>query len=66
MPAFDQRYDTLPQNRASRPRGPSITNLKAALTAYNSTTYNATVLNQMSVNDLVYACVTHNLTVAGL
>ncbi len=66
MPAFDQRYDTLPQNKNSKPRGPSIANLKSALTTYNSTSYSADRLNQMTMNDLVSACVVHGLTVAGL
>ena len=66
MPAFDIKYDTLPQNRATKPRGPSIANLKAALTTYNSTSYTADRMNGMSENDLISACVIHNLTVAGL
>lgn len=66
MPAFDQRYDTAPQNKQTRPRGPKITDLKTALTTFSSTSYTADRLNQMSYNDLVYACQTHNLTVTGL
>lgn len=66
MPAFDIAYDTAPANRSMKPRGPSITNLKSALTTFNATSYTADRLNQMSKNDLIYACVTHNLTVAGL
>lgn len=66
MPAFDRRYDTLPQNRASKPRGPSIANLKTALSTYSGTSYTTDRLNQMSYNDLVSACAVHNLTVAGL
>ena len=66
MPAFDQRYDTTPQNKASRPRGPKITDLKTALSTFSATSYTADRLNQMSFNDLVYACVAHNLTVNGL
>ena len=65
-PAFDQRYDTTPQNPRSRARGPKISDLKAALTTFNSTSYTADRLNQMTYNDLVHACVVHNLTVAGL
>lgn len=65
-PAFDIRYDTAPQNRASRPRGPKITDLKTALSTFSSTSYTADRLNAMSYNDLVSAAVTHNLTVAGL
>ena len=47
MPAYDIRYDTTPSNRASRPRGPSLVNLKAALTTYNATSYTAARMNQM-------------------
>lgn len=66
MPVFDQRYDTLPQNPRAKARGPKITDLKAALTTFNATSYTADRLNQMTYNDLVHACVVHNLTVAGL
>lgn len=66
MPTFDIRYDTTPANRASRPRGPSLVNLKAALTTYSATSYTAARMNQMSKNDLVLACTLHNLTVSGL
>ena len=66
MPAFDIRYNTIPDNRASRPRGPSLVNLKAALTTYNATSYTAGRMNQMSKNDLMHACTLHGLTVSGL
>ena len=66
MPAFDIRYNTTPANRASRPRGPSLVNLKAALTTYNATSYTAARMNQMSKNDLIHACTLHGLTVNGL
>lgn len=66
MPAFDIRYDTPPANRASRPRGPSLVNLKAALTTYNATSYTADRMNQMTKNDLIHACTLHGLTVSGL
>lgn len=66
MPVFDQRYDTTPQNRASRPRGPQISAMKTALSTFSASSYTADRMNQMSYNDLVYACVTHNLSVAGL
>ena len=65
-PVFDQRYDTQPQNLRSRARGPKISDLKAALTTFSVSSYTPERLNQMTYNDLVYACVTHNLTVAGL
>lgn len=65
-PAFDQRYDTQPQNRNGRPRGPKISDLKTALSTYSSSTYTADRLNQMTYNDLIHACVVHGLTVTGL
>tara|TARA_R110002020_G_scaffold404912_1_gene614976 strand:+ start:16297 stop:16497 length:201 start_codon:yes stop_codon:yes gene_type:complete len=66
MPDFDIKYGTVPANTAVRPRGPSIANLKAALTTFNATSYSAARLNTMSKNDLISACITHGLTVAGL
>ena len=66
MPTFDIRYDTTPANRATLPRGPSLVNLKAALTTYNATSYTAVRMNQMSKNDLIHACTLHGLTVNGL
>lgn len=65
-PVFDQRYDTAPANTKQRPRGPKISDLKAALTTFNSTSYTADRLNAMTYNDLVHACVVHGLTVTGL
>jgi len=66
MPAFDQRYDTTPQNKQSPPRGPKISDLKSALTTHSSTTYTEDRLNQMTYNDLVHAVKVHNLSVTGL
>lgn len=66
MPVFDIKYDTTPQNAFGKPRGPKITDLKSALDTYDSTSYTATRMNQMSKGDLVYACQVHGLTVAGL
>jgi len=66
VPAFDIRYDTAPSNRASRPRGPSIANLKSALSTFSSTSYTAGRMNGMSKNDLISACVVHGLAVPGL
>lgn len=66
MPSFDQRYDTAPRNKQGRPRGPKISDLKAALTDHDATTYTDERLTQMTYNDLVYAANTHNLTVTGL
>jgi len=66
VPAFDIRYNTTPASLASRPRGPSLVNLKAALTTYSATSYTAARMNQMSKNDLIHACALHGLTVNGL
>lgn len=66
MPAFDVKYDTAPQNPFSKPRGPQISAMKTALSTFNSTSYTADRMNQMSKGDLVYACQIHGLTVAGV
>lgn len=66
MANFDIRYDTAPANQSTKPRGPSTANLRSALTTFNATSYSTTRLDAMSKNDLIYACVAHNLTVAGL
>lgn len=66
MPAFDVKYDTAPQNPFSKPRGPQISAMKTALSTFNSTSYTADRMDQMSKGDLVYACQIHGLTVAGL
>lgn len=66
MPEFDIKYDTAPQNPFGKPRGPQISAMKTALSTFNSSSYSADRLSQMSKNDLVYACQIHGLTVAGL
>ena len=66
MPAFDVKYDTVPQNPFGKPRGPKISDMKTALSTFNSTSYTDDRMNQMSKGDLVYACQVHGLTVAGL
>lgn len=66
MPAFDQRYDTAPQNPFAKARGPKISDLKTALSAHSATSYTADRMNQMTYNDLVHAASVHGLTVAGL
>lgn len=66
MPAFDIQYDTTPANRNSKPRGPSIANLKSALSTFSSTSYTAARMNGMSKNDLISACTVHSLAVPGL
>lgn len=65
-PVFDQRYDTAPENKQGRPRGPKITDLKSALSTFSSTSYSTERLNQMTYNDLVHAARVHNLSVTGL
>ena len=54
------------QNTNRRITGPKISDLRAALTAYNSTSYSAARLDGMLKNDMVSACKIHKLTVAGL
>ena len=66
MANFDIKYDTTPQNRFNRPRGPKISDMRTALTTFSASSYTADRLNVMSENDMISACVTHNLTVGGL
>lgn len=67
MADYDVIHDPQPQlpavNDISGLAGrPTIANLKAALTAYNSTTYTADRLAARTYNDLVHACKLHGLT----
>lgn len=67
MAIFDIKYDTQPQNVFSAPRGPKISDMRAALAAVNSgLSYTADRLNAMTENDMISACRIHNLTVGGL
>jgi hypothetical protein len=66
MANFDIKYDTTPASLKVRPRGPSIANLRTALTTFSGTSYTADRLNAMTKNDMIHACVVHSLTVAGL
>ena len=66
MPVFDIKYDTTPQNRFGKPRGPKISDMKTALSTYSATSYTTERMNQMTKNDLVSACNIHGLTVAGV
>lgn len=45
---------------------PTVAALKAALTAFNSTSYSTARMHTMSYNDLVYAARLHSLSVVGL
>lgn len=65
-PSFDKVYDTTPANPRAKARGPKISDMKAALSTFNATSYTADRLNAMTKNDLVHAITVHNLTVAGV
>jgi hypothetical protein len=66
MANFDIVTDPAPQNTVKPVSGPTITALRAALTAHNATSYSAARLDQYSENDMVYACKVHGLSVTGL
>lgn len=67
MANFDIKYDTQPQNRFNRPRGPKISDMRTALLAVNGgVSYTNSRLDGMSENDMIYACIAHNLTIGGL
>ena len=66
MPVFSRKYDTQPQSVSASPRGPKISDMRTALNTYNATSYSTARLDQLSENDLIYACRLHNLTVGGL
>lgn len=65
MADWDARANAYNNNIAnSVPDHPAlISQLKAALTAYNSTSYTPARMFTMTYNDLVNAARTHNLTV---
>jgi len=68
MVDYDRQNDVLPQNPTKNPKGvkPTITELKAALTTFNATSYSAARLLSMTENDCIFACKQHGLTVNGL
>ena len=66
MALYDVKNDVTPVNRFKPPSEPTIAELRAALTAYNATSYSTDRLNTMSDNDMIYACRLHGLTVNGL
>jgi hypothetical protein len=66
MANHDVRIDITPQNAFRRAKGPTITALRAALTAHSGVSYPSHRLDTMTDNDMVYAARVHGLTVAGL
>lgn len=66
MANHDVRVDVTPQNVFRRSKGPTVTALRAALTAHNATSYSSTRLDSMTDNDMIFACRQHGLSVAGL
>lgn len=63
MADFDIYNDKLPQRKNNADRKPTIGQLKAALTAFNATSYSPARLNAMTENDLMNAIRVHSLTV---
>lgn len=66
MANFDITHDTTPANPRRRPKGPSIANLRTALSTFSGTSYTSDRLNAMSKNDMIHAASIHGLSVAGL
>lgn len=66
MADFDLYNDKQPQRRNTGfpvLGRPTIAQLKAALTAFNATSYSAARLNAMTKTDMIHAIRTHGLTV---
>lgn len=63
MADFDIYNDVQPQRKNNADRKPTIAQLKAALTAFNSTSYSAARLNAMTENDMMNAIRVHGLTI---
>jgi hypothetical protein len=66
MALFDVRNDPAPQNALKGPSLPLISAMRTALTTFSGTSYPAARLETYTENDLIYACRTHSLSVAGL
>jgi len=67
MADFDIANDGYnPTNIWSPLQKPSIAGLKAALTAFNATTFSASKLNLMSRNDMLYAARVNGVAVPGI
>lgn len=63
MAINDIYNDVTPHNTHRKFQGPTIQELRSALTAFSSTTYTAAVLNGMTKQDMTYACRANGLTV---
>ena len=66
MAQFDVQNDTTPKNPLVVNTKPTISAMRTALNMFSSTTYPSNVLDYMTENDMVKACVDNNLTVSGL
>lgn len=67
MAQFDVVSDTTPKLQNRPRRGPSISDLKAAITGSGvAASYPASRMDAMTKDDLIFVCKTHNITVAGL
>jgi hypothetical protein len=64
MADLDFFNDKTPVLAFKKPSSPTISQLKSALTTFNSTSYTPARLQTMTENDLVYAARLHGLTVA--
>jgi hypothetical protein len=66
MADYDVHNDITPNNVYDEASLPTITALKASLTAFSASSYTADRLLAMSEQDLIYACRLHGLTPVGL
>lgn len=63
MADFDIKNDVQPKRKNNGVVAPTIAQLKAALTAFNATSYSPARLLAMTENDLLNAIRVHGLTV---
>lgn len=66
MAQFDVQNDTTPHNPLVVNTKPTIAAMRTALNTFSSTTYPSNILDYMTENDMVKACVDNGLTVSGL
>lgn len=63
MAINDVYNDVTPHLTHRKFQGPTVAELRTALTTFSSSTYTAAVLNGMTKRDMIYAARTNGLTV---
>lgn len=63
MATTDIYNDVAPHNEYRKFQGPTIEELRTALSTFSGTTYTSSVLDGMTKQDMIYACRVNNLTV---